>query len=139
MESYITYAPFLRRHIISEVRCKGECRTVLVQRRGPGQNLRLDKTNDYGEIVLEMLTDTGLLGKHETAMCFNCRQRLRAGGARPGELRDIYAQDVHQWIEDAVMQSGLAPADAEAMAAQFAGFVPVRVLDEPSRGDTYYG
>jgi len=88
---YITY---VGNRYVQQVRCKGDCPKVLVQRRGIGQNLRVEKTDDYGELVIEMRMPSGLLAKHETAMCYDCRTRLRSGGARPGELEAIYAQDV---------------------------------------------
>jgi hypothetical protein len=140
MKTYIDYAQAGTRMIRMQVRCKGDCPKVLVQRRGPSQNLRLDKTNEYGEIVFEMsVPPHGLLGKHETAMCYDCRQRLLYGGERPGELLAIYAQDVYQWIQSTIAEAGTPLAEAERMAARFVGFVPLRVLQEPSRGDTYYG
>lgn len=123
---------------LMEVHCKGDCPAILLKRRGPAQNLRVDKTNDYGELVLEMRNGDGQLSKHETAMCRACRERLRSGGARFGELETIYAQDVFQWIESTIV-SGKSRAESEMMAAKFADRVPLRALPEAGRGETWMG
>lgn len=135
MEPYITFV----NGIMMEVRCKGACDALLLQRRGPAQNLRVDKTNDYGELVLAMQDPDGMRSKHETAMCRACRLRLRMNGARPGELDDIYAQDVAMWITEAVVVGRIAIEEAEALADRFAQRIVLGVVDEPGRGETYLG
>jgi len=130
---YITYhGP----HML-EVRCKGDCPTVLVARRGIAQNFRVDRTSEYCELVIETDVGDGLLGKHETAVCKACRERILSGGLRDGELAAIYTQDVHQWIVSATVAAKprLTREAAERMAARFASFVPLRALPERGRGD----
>lgn len=138
MTPYIDYIRWHTGFVVNRVRCKGGCTKVLIHRRGIAQNFRVDKTDEYGEVVLELRLPNGLLGKHETAMCYDCRKRLHAEGPNPGELEAIYAQDVYQWIESAIMESHLTREDATHRAARFATYVPTRVLDEPSRGATYF-
>lgn len=133
---YITYVG----RQLAVVRCKGDCSTVLVQRRGVAQNLRVDKTNAYSELVIEMLVDYGNLGQHETAVCKKCRERILTGGLRVGELQSIYDQDIIQWIASATVAARprLMRINAQTRAARFAGFKPLRALEDRGRGDTAY-
>lgn len=135
LKPYIKYSG----HVMLEVRCKGDCPAVLVLRRGPAQNLRIERTPDYCELVIEMDVGNGLLGKHETAVCKPCRERILAmppGDALSAELTAIYAQDVHQWIVSATTAARprIPLERAQAMAARFA-FQPLRPLHELGRGD----
>lgn len=136
LKPYIKY----QGHVMLEVRCKGTCDAILVLRRGPAQNLRIERTPDYCELVLEMDAGNGLIGKHETAVCKPCRERILAmepGDALSAELAAIYAQDVHQWIVSATTAARpRLPLDrAQQLAARFAFFVPLRPLPERGRGD----
>lgn len=125
LKPYITYIG----HVMVEVRCKGDCPTVLVRREGP--------TPDYSELVIEIQVDGGRLGRMETAVCKACRARILSGGLREGELDAIFAQDMHQAVISATTAARpRIPRDrALAMAARFAHFIPLRALDERGRGD----
>lgn len=105
--------------LMMEVRCKGECMTKLLVRRGVAQNLRIDKTPDYGEITFVMKDANGRMSKHVTAMCRACRDRLLVLGPRDGELDAIYGQDYLQWIDEEMRANRSSRAKAEAMATQF--------------------
>lgn len=136
LKPYIKY----HGHVMLEVRCKGDCDAILVLRRGPAQNLRIERTPNYCELVIETDTGNGLLGKHETAVCKPCRERILAmepGDALTAELIAIYAQDVHQWIVSATTAARprLALDQAQRLAARFAAFTPLRPLRERGRGD----
>lgn len=133
---YITY----RGSIPMAVRCKGACPAVLVQRQGLSRNLAMLPTVHYTELVIEMLTDTGLLGKHETAVCKACRERILASPGTPevlAELRAIYDQDVVQWKVSAMTAAKprATREQADKMASRFASFKPIQALDERGRGD----
>lgn len=118
-------------HTIIEVRCKGDCDTV-VARRDP--NGELCATPEYTSLILETSVDSvrDLLGHHETIVCRACADRILALApkAMAAELATIYAQDVYQWIVSAttVARPRVAQADAERMAAPFAAYVPLRVV-----------
>lgn len=129
------YIVYQGRQMMS-VKCKGACPKILVQRRGPAQNLRLDRTSEYGELVIEMRETNGLTSKHETAMCRDCRERLRALGGTYDELKAIYDEDLAQWLYSA-LHAGTPKADAERMLARFAGRIPLRALQERGRGETF--
>lgn len=126
LKPYITY----RGHDLMEVRCKGDCTTVLVHR----VDGVIKPTSEYTSLLLETSVDAArdLLGKHETIVCRACAARILAlpPAAQAAALAAIYAQDVHQWIVSAVTAARphVSRPDAERMAAPFATFVPLRVL-----------
>src|SRR5262249_1983807 len=108
------------------VRCKGECKEIIVFKGCP--------TSHYAELVLEMQEPSGMLSKHETGVCTQCKARILFHGPSIGELDAIYAQDVEQWKATAE-HAGTSPADVLRMAAMFAGRIPLRALDEKGRGE----
>lgn len=113
--------------LMMEVRCKGACQTKLLVRRGPAQNLRIDKTPDYGEVTFVMTNADGQASRHVTAMCRACRDRLLMLGPRDGELAAIYNQDYLQWIDEEMRANRSSYKSAEAMAQQFRNRVAERV------------
>jgi hypothetical protein len=129
--AYITYHG---RHMM-EVRCKG-CQKPLVVRRGPAQNLRMDRTNDYAELVIEMCNPDGQLSKHETPMCHECADRLRTTGGTFAELKALYDEDMKQHYASTVI-AGHAPKEVERMLAKFTDRMPLRALSERGRGETF--
>jgi hypothetical protein len=108
-----------------QVRCKGACNTVLV-------TAGWKPTLMYCELVIAMREPDGIFSKHETAVCKPCRDRLIYAGPQPGELEAIFAEDVEQWIDEAI-RGKLKPLVAYQLGERQALRTPLRVLNEPSR------
>jgi hypothetical protein len=119
------YIDYDKRGQMLQVRCKGACGVVLV-------TMGWKPTAEYGELVISLREPDGMLSKHETAMCAGCRRRLICGGARPGELEAIYAEDVEQYIDTAIRYK-LSATQAYQMGERQALRTPLRVLNELSR------
>lgn len=119
------YIDYNARGKMLQVRCKGACGVVLV-------TADWKPTQEYGELVIALREPSGMLSKHETAMCARCRRRLLVSGAQPGELEAIYAEDVEQYIDSAI-RYGLSATQAYQMGERQALRTPLRVLNEPSR------
>lgn len=129
--AYITY---IGKHV-NEIVCK-RCRTVIAARRGVAQNLRVDLNDAYTILVLEMRNPDGQLSKHETPMCRDCADVLRAGQTSREELERLYTEDMDQHYATTVL-AGYPPQEVQNMVARFSSRIPLRALDEPARGRVF--
>lgn len=108
------------------VRCKLGCKTVIVIDNRP--------LPEYCELVIAMRNPDGQMSKHETGMCRSCKDRILSHGPRLGELDDIYAQDIEQWIASS-RRAQLSDVVIEKLVAPLAARKTLRELFEQGRGE----
>jgi hypothetical protein len=109
------------------VRCKLGCKVVIAINNTP--------LPEYCELVIAMRNADGQMSKHETGMCRRCKDRILTHGPRFGELDDIYAQDIEQWIASS-RRAKLSDAAIEKLVAPLVMRKPLRELFEAGRGES---
>lgn len=98
------------------VKCKLGCPAVLVEHG--------HATAEYCDVTLRMREVNGLEGHHITAMCPKCRNWLVHQPLT--RLERIYAEDVEQWIANAI-RAGTPSFEATLMGDTLALRVPFGV------------
>jgi hypothetical protein len=122
------YCSYVGRSCV-EVRCK-LCHAPIMDTSGG----TLGPTPAYAELVVAMSDPNGLLSKHETGCCRDCRERVLAEPLTDFELSALYACDLLQWAEDAKI-GGVSEEYAAEALAWLRARKPLRVLADAGQGD----